>query len=111
MRNRKFAEATTAFNRFVRDYPNSGYTANSFYWLGELYLAQNNMEQARQSFTQVLNLYPDSQKVPDSLYKLGVIQHRLGDIGRAREYLNRAVSQYPGSSAAALAQTYLSELQ
>jgi tol-pal system protein YbgF len=111
MRARKFAEATTAFNRFVRDYPNSGYAANSFYWLGELYLAQNNMEQARQSFTQVLNLYPDSQKVPDSLYKLGVIQHRLGDIGRAREYLNRAVSQYPGSSAAALAQTYLSELQ
>jgi tol-pal system protein YbgF len=111
MRARKFAEATTAFNRFVRDYPNSGYAANSFYWLGELYLAQNNLEQARQSFTQVLNLYPESQKVPDSLYKLGVIQHRLGDVGRAREYLNRAVSQYPGSSAAALAQTYLSELQ
>ncbi len=111
MRARKFPEATAAFTRFVRDYPNSGYTANSFYWLGELYLAQNNMEQARQSFTQVINLYPDSQKVPDSLYKLGVVQHRLGDVARAREYLNRAVSQYPGSSAAALAQTYLSELQ
>jgi tol-pal system protein YbgF len=111
MRARKFPEATAAFNRFVRDYPNSGFAANSFYWLGELYLAQNNMEQARQSFTQVLNLYPDSQKVPDSLYKLGVVQHRLGDVPRAREYLNRAISQYPGSSAAALAQTYLSELQ
>jgi len=111
MRARKFPEATAAFNRFVRDYPNSGYTANSFYWLGELYLAQNNMEQARQSFTQVLNLYPDSQKVPDALYKLGVVQHRLGDVTRAREFLNRAISQYPGSSAAALAQTYLAELQ
>jgi tol-pal system protein YbgF len=111
MRARKFPEATAAFNRFVRDYPNSGFAANSFYWLGELYLAQNNMEQARQSFTQVLNLYPDSQKVPDSLYKLGVVQHRLGDVPRAREYLNRAISQYPGSSAAALAQTYLSELR
>jgi tol-pal system protein YbgF len=111
MRARKFPEATAAFSRFVRDYPNGGYTANSFYWLGELYLAQDNLEQARQSFTQVLNLYPDSQKVPDSLYKLGVVQHRLGDATRAREYLNRAVSQYPGSSAAALAQTYLSEIQ
>lgn len=111
MRARKFPEATAAFTRFVRDYPNSSYTANSFYWLGELYLAQENMEQARQSFTQVINLYPDSQKVPDALYKLGVVQHRLGDVARAREYLNRAVSQYPGSSAAALAQTYLSELQ
>lgn len=111
MRQRRFPESTAAFNRFIADYPNSAFTSNAFYWLGELYLAQDDLERARQSFTQVLNLYPDSQKVPDSLYKLGVVQHRLGDVGRAREFLNRAVSQYPGSSAAALAQTYLSELR
>jgi len=111
MRERRFPESTAAFNRFIRDYPSSSFTSNAFYWLGELYLAQDDLERARQSFTQVLNLYPDSQKVPDSLYKLGVVQHRLGDAGRAREFLNRTISQYPGSAAAALAQTYLSELQ
>ena len=111
MRARKFPESTAAFTRFVRDYPSGGYTANAFYWLGELYLAQDDLERARQSFTQVLNLYPDHQKIPDALYKLGVVHHRIGDVGRAREFLNRAVSQHAGSSAAALAQTYLSELQ
>lgn len=111
MRARKFPEATAAFDRFVRDYPNSGYTANAFYWLGELHLAQNAFEPARQSFMQVVNLYPDSQKMPDALYKLGVVHHRIGDPVRAREYLNRAISQFPSAPAAALAQTYLAELQ
>ncbi len=111
MRARKFPEATAAFDRFVRDYPNSGYTANAFYWLGELHLAQNAFEPARQSFMQVVNLYPDSQKMPDALYKLGVVYHRIGDPSRAREYLNRTISQFPSAPAAALAQTYLAELQ
>lgn len=111
MRARKFPEATAAFDRFVRDYPNSGYTANAFYWLGELHLAQNAFEPARQSFMQVVNLYPDSQKMPDALYKLGVVHHRIGDPVRAREYLNRTISQFPSAPAAALAQTYLAELQ
>lgn len=111
MRARKFPEATAAFERFVQGYPNSGYTANSFYWLGELHLAQNAFEPARQAFTQVINLYPDSQKMPDALYKLGVVHHRIGDVARAREFLNRVISQYPGAPAAALAQTYLTELQ
>ena len=111
MRARKFPEATAAFERFVQGYPNSGYTANSFYWLGELHLAQNAFEPARQAFTQVINLYPDSQKMPDALYKLGVVHHRIGDVTRAREFLNRVISQYPGAPAAALAQTYIAELQ
>jgi tol-pal system protein YbgF len=111
MRARKFPEATAAFERFVQGYPNSAYTANSFYWLGELHLAQNAFEPARQAFTQVINLYPDSQKMPDALYKLGVVHHRIGDVARAREFLNRVISQYPGAPAAALAQTYLTELQ
>jgi tol-pal system protein YbgF len=110
MRQRQFDESIRSFQAFVRNYPNGAYTANAFYWLGELYLAQNDNEQARQSFVQVVNLYPDHQKVPDALYKLGVVYHRLGDLTRAREYLTRVRDRHPGSSAAGLAQTYLAEL-
>jgi tol-pal system protein YbgF len=111
MRQRRFPESTAAFSRLLAEYPNGEMAANAHYWLGELYLAQNEFERARQSFTQVVNLYPDNQKVPDSLYKLGVVHHRIGDTGRAREFLNRVISQHPRSSAAGLAQTYLAELQ
>jgi tol-pal system protein YbgF len=111
MKERQFEASADAFNQLVVDFPNGAYTPNAFYWLGELYLAQDEIEKARQSFVQVVNLYPDHQKVPDALYKLGVVYHRLGDVQRAREYLNRVRSEYPQSSAAGLAQTYLAELQ
>lgn len=110
MRQRQFDASIRGFQDLVRAYPNGAYTANAFYWLGELYLAQGDNEQARQSFAQVVNLYPDHQKVPDALYKLGVVYHRLGDLARAREYLTRVRDRHPGSSAAGLAQTYLAEL-
>lgn len=110
MKQRQFDASTEAFNRLIVEYPNGAYTPNAFYWLGELYLAQENNEQARQSFAQVVNLYPDHQKVPDALYKLGVVYHRLGDVQRAREYLSQVRREHPQSSAAGLAETYLAEL-
>ncbi len=110
MKQRQFDEAIQAFDQLVTNYPNGAYTPNAFYWLGELYLAKNELEKARQYFAQVVNLYPDHQKVPDALYKLGVVYHQLGDDERARDYLSKVQKQYPQSSAAGLAQTYLSEL-
>lgn len=111
MKARQFDQSIGAFSRLVTDYPNGQYTPNAFYWLGELYLAQQNMEQARQSFMQVINLYPDHPKVPDTLYKLGVTYHRLGDNSRAMDYFNQVRSQYPQSSAAGLAASYQQELR
>jgi len=111
MKGRKFDESITAFNRLIVDYPNGQYTPNAFYWLGELYLAQQNTEQARQSFMQVVNLYPDHPKVPDTLYKLGVAYHRLGDSNRAMEYFRQVQSDYPQSSAAGLATSYAQEIR
>ena len=111
-REKRYQEAIDAFTELVNDYPNGTYTGNSFYWLGELYLALENpdIEKSRQSFVQVVNLFPDHTKVPDSLYKLGVVYHRLGDLIRARQYLNQVTSQYPASASARLAKSYLADL-
>ena len=111
MKARKFDESITAFNDLIVRYPNGQYTPNAFYWLGELHLAQQNAEQARQSFMQVIGLYPDHPKVPDTLYKLGVAYHRLGDTTKAMEYFKDVQSRYPQSSAAGLAASYEQELR
>ncbi|MEQ8859668.1 MAG: tol-pal system protein YbgF [Pseudomonadales bacterium] len=110
MKQRQFDASAAGFRALIQNFPNGAYTPNAFYWLGELQLAQDDVEAARQSFAQVVNLYPDHQKVPDALYKLGVVYHRLGDVARAREYLNQVRRDFPQSSAAGLAQTYLAEL-
>jgi tol-pal system protein YbgF len=111
MKGRKFDESIAAFNDLIVRYPNGQYTPNAFYWLGELHLAQQNTEQARQSFMQVIGLYPDHPKVPDTLYKLGVAYHRLGDTAKAMEYFSDVQSRYPQSSAAGLAASYEQELR
>ena len=111
MKTRQFEESIAAFNRLIVDYPNGQYTPNAFYWLGELHLAQQNTEQARQSFMQVVNLYPDHPKVPDTLYKLGVAYHRLGDTTRANEYFDQVQQRFPQSTAAGLAASYQQELR
>lgn len=111
MKARRFDESVDAFNQLVVAYPNGQYTPNAFYWLGELYLAQQADEQARQSFMQVLNLYPDHPKVPDTLYKLGVAYHRLGDRERAMDYFSQVQTRYPQSSAAGLAASYAQEIR
>jgi tol-pal system protein YbgF len=111
MKGRKFDESIAAFNDLIVRYPNGQYTPNAFYWLGELHLAQQNTEQARQSFMQVIGLYPDHPKVPDTLYKLGVAYHRLGDTPKAMEYFADVQSRYPQSSAAGLAASYEQELR
>lgn len=111
MKGRQFQESITAFNNLIAGYPNGQFTPNAYYWLGELYLAQQNTEQARQSFMQVVSLYPDHPKVPDTLYKLGVAYYRLGDATRAMDYFNEVQSQFPQSSAAGLAASYAQEIR
>ncbi len=112
-RDKRFQDAINGFNQLLVDYPNGEYSANAFYWLGELYLAlpQAELEKSRQSFTQVVNLYPTHAKMPDSLYKLGVVYHRLGDNAKALQYLNRTQSEFPTSPAARLAQSYAAEIR
>lgn len=111
MKARQFDESAMAFNQLIVAYPNGQYTPNAFYWLGELYLASEDVEKARQSFAQVLNLYPEHPKIADTLYKLGVVYHRLGDGRRSVEYFSRVQAEYPQSSAATLAASYASEIQ
>lgn len=111
MRDRSFDESAEAFERMIETYPNGQFTPNGYYWLGELHLAQREIEKARQNFAQVVNLYAGHAKVPDALYKLGVVHHQLGDTQRALEYLDRVQAESPDSSAAGLARTYAAELR
>ena len=106
MRARLFDESILGFQQLIIDYPNGQFTPNAFYWLGELFLAQKQREEARQYFMQVINLYPDHQKVPDGRYKLGVVYQGLGADTQALEYLQRVQDQHSQSPAAALAKKY-----
>ncbi|HYQ40176.1 MAG TPA: tol-pal system protein YbgF [Pseudomonas sp.] len=105
-----FAKADQAFSAFLRKYPNSQYAGNAQYWLGEVKIAQGDLQGAGQAFARVNQSYPNHPKVADALYKLADVEQRLGNAGKAKGILQQVIAQYPNSSAAQLAQRDLARL-
>ncbi len=109
MKNKQLANAAVAFKDFLNQYPKSSLVVNGYYWLGQIYYNQVNLDEARKAFSIVINQYPNHAKTSDSKYKLGVILHRLGDTVKAKALLRSVVKQYSGSASARFAKKYLKE--
>lgn len=107
VRSREFAQAETALENFIRQYPASGLQPNAWYWLGEVYLARQNSGESRKAFNHVTEHYAEHTKAADALYKLGVLSGREGDAAGARRLMQRVVEEYPQAPAAELARGYL----
>jgi tol-pal system protein YbgF len=106
---KKYPEATQAFLDYLAFYPDGEMTPNAYYWLGELYLLDANLAEARARFSRLLARYPDDRKVPDAMFKLARIYYQEGDKVKSRELLEQVINQYAnsGSSAPRLAQEFL----
>lgn len=111
VKSQQFAAAIPAFKGFVERYPAGTYTANAWYWLGELYLVSKPQDLAasEQAFKALLDGYPEHGKVPDAMYKLGKVYYLQGKRDRARQLLNRVVAEHGSSGAAKLAGQFLRE--
>lgn len=105
---RRFEEAVSAFQNFIRQYPESRLVGNAYYWIGEIYMAQNRTQDAEKMFDAVVRRHSDSFKIADSKYKLGLIYARYGDENKAREMMDGIVREHPREPAADLARSYLS---
>ncbi|QLF94485.1 tol-pal system protein YbgF [Pseudomonas sp. ABC1] len=102
-----FEKASQAFSAFLRRYPDSQYAGNAQYWLGEVTLANGDLQGAAQAFAKVGETYPQHGKVPDALYKLADVEMRLGNREKAQGIFRQVIAQYPKSSAAQLSQRQL----
>jgi tol-pal system protein YbgF len=111
--SKRFDSALEAFKHFLVDFPDSQYTPNALYWMGELYqvVRPSDLEAARQAFTQLIERYPNNSKVPDAMYKLGKVYYQKGNTVKSREWLNRVISDYGNgvSSAADKARQFLQD--
>lgn len=107
LKNRQIDEAVSAFDAHLKRYPQGQYAANAHYWLGEIYLLQNDLASAEASFATVVNNFASDRKAPDAMYKLGRVYHLQGQTAKAREMLKRVAAT--NSSAAALANAYLQD--
>jgi tol-pal system protein YbgF len=105
--NHRFADATKALQQFIEQFPNSHYSANAHYWLGELYFHERDLANAQQEFVLVTTQYPQNVKAADCLYKLGMIARLQNDLPTARRYFQDILKRFPESKVATLAGSQL----
>ncbi|MCX8957176.1 cell division protein CpoB [Erwinia psidii] len=97
-------QAITAFQAFVKKYPDSTYQPNANYWLGQLNYNKGKKDDAAYYFATVVKNYPKSPKSADALYKVGVIMQEKGDGAKAKAVFQQVMKQYPNSDVAKQAQ-------
>ncbi|NKB47029.1 MAG: tol-pal system protein YbgF [Legionellales bacterium] len=110
VRKKNYPQAIKSMRTFIERYPDSQYAANAHYWLGELYLAEQQLKESTVEFEIVLNKFPNSTKVAPAMLKLGYAYLGLGEDHKAKQQLQKVQQQFPGSHAARLAAARLKEM-
>lgn len=109
IRNRQYNSAIGQLRALIEGFPDGDFTANAYYWLGEVYAAkpEPEYELARQALAQVIEFFPEHRKVADAAFKLGKVHHLMGNCEASRDILEQVRADYSGKSVANLADAYL----
>lgn len=103
--------ARTAFDSFVQAHPTHALAPDAHYYLADILVQENRLEDAIEAFGEIPELFPTADKVPDAIYRIGLIQAEMGNTSEAQATLERVVNTYPNSSVATLAAEKLRELR
>ncbi len=106
---KKYAQATTAFNHFLKTYPQSTQASTAHYWLGDLYLAQGMPEDAAKQY-KVTASTVNAPKRPDAMLQLGTILLAYGDTTHAKQVFTAVVKNYPNSAYAVKAKKAMASM-
>ena len=107
LKDLRYADAAEKFQSFLDRYPDSEYSDNAQYWLGESYYVTRNYDIALMAFQELMDRYPDSPKVPDALLKMGYTHYELKQWDSARAALTQVQDSYPNTTLARLAESRL----
>jgi tol-pal system protein YbgF len=106
-----YDKARIEFKNFLAAYPDSEYSDNAQFWLGECYFFEKKYEAAILEYEKVAKNYPNGNKVPYALLKQGISFLRLGDKTSARLLLQEVIKNYPNTSQARIARSNLQEIK
>lgn len=105
-----YAAASSAFQDFIRRYPQSGYAPSAFFWLGNAQYATKDYREAIANFRTLIGTAPDHPKSPEAALAMANSQIELKDNRAARKTLEDLMKAYPQSEAAGAAKDRLARL-
>ena len=94
-----YGAAETAFDDFLKRFPNDNLAGNAQFWLGESFFVRGQFKPAAAAFLKGYQSYGRSAKAPDSLLKLAMSLERLGQKDAACTSFNELNNRFPAASA------------
>jgi len=105
----KYDKARIRFQRFLKQYPNTEYSDDAQFWIGECYYLEKKYKEAIVAYEKVVKNYPKGDKVPSALLMQGLSFLRLNDTPSAKLILERLIEHYPNTTQARTAKEKLIE--
>ena len=102
--------AKQEFSDYVRFYPNTDLTGNSYFYLAELAYRQGNYQEAVTNYEQVIQNFPTGNKAASSELKKGLALIELGKKDDGVAQLRHVIQRYPRSTEALQAKDRLRKL-
>ncbi len=106
-----FKASREEFKKFLELFPQTEYSDNAQFWMGESYYREKRYEEAIIEFEEVIKKYPQGNKVPDAQLKQAFSFIALNDTNSAKLLLGKIIKQYPDSDQAAIAQAKIKSLK
>ncbi len=94
-----YGAAESAFDDFLKRFPNDGLAGNAQFWLGESYFVRGQFKPAASAFLKGYQTYGKSAKAPDSLLKLAMSLGRMGQKDAACSSFGELNTRFPAASA------------
>lgn len=103
--------AFSAYDKFLKDYPNSALAAEAKYGLGYSQFSLKNYKSAIITQQKLIDQHPDSNKLPDAMFNLANSQIQLGLLPAAKKTLRDLIAKFPQSEVTPTAQKRLKALE
>lgn len=107
----KHKDAFNAYDKFLKDYPNSTLAADAKYGLGYSQFALKNYKSSMATQQKLMDAHPDSPKVPDAMLNMANSQIQLGLVPGAKKTLRDLIAKFPNSDVIPTAQKRLKALE
>jgi TolA-binding protein len=91
--------AVTAYDNFVKNYPDDTLAADFLFKAGEISTANQQYKQALMFYEMIVEKYPDFKYAPESLYLQGyLLDNFLNEDAKAKLIYEEVIAKYPDLS-------------
>ncbi len=111
LNQKKYQAARGEFKEFLKLFPQTEYSDNAQFWIGESYYREKRYEEAILEFEEVIKKFPQGNKLPDALLKQAFSFIAINDNNSAKLLLQKIIDQYPTSAQAEIAKVKITSLK